>query len=72
MPAYEISLSDFLKYASRVDNERGGNADFFPLKERLEMSVRICDGLLYMNAEKDIAHRDIKPRLISNKQSLID
>ena len=59
MPAYDISLWDFLKYASHEQNEC---EEFFPLKDRLEMSLRICDGLLHMNCKKDVAHRDIKLR----------
>ena len=64
MPAYDISLWDFLKYAAGVRNEQSGSEEFFPLKERLEMTLRICDGLLHMNCKKDVAHRDIKLRLV--------
>ena len=63
MPAYDISLWDFLKYAAGVRNE-SGSEEFFPLEKRLEMSLRICDGLLHMNCKKDVAHRDIKLRLV--------
>ena len=62
MPAYDISLWDFLKYTSRVKKENG--TELFPLKERLKMSRRICDGLYHMNTEYNIAHRDIKIRLV--------
>ena len=58
MPVYDISLWDFLKYASKREEE------FFPLSERIEMTKRICDGLLYMNTEKSVAHRDITLRSV--------
>ena len=63
MPAYDVSLWDFLKYASTqtLEKEEG---EFFPLEERIEMTRRICDGLLHMNKEKNVAHRDIKLRLV--------
>ena len=61
MPAYDVTLSDFLKYASR-QKQMNPNQEFFPLSERIEMSKRICDGLLYMNNKMEIPHRDIKPR----------
>ena len=64
MPAYDISLWDFLKYASHIKKEQSEIDEFFPLKDRLEMSLRILDGLLYMNCEKDVAHRDIKLRSV--------
>ena len=64
MPAYDISLWDFLKYASHIKKEQSTQEQFFPLKDRLEMSLRILDGLLYMNCEKDVAHRDIKLRSV--------
>ena len=61
MPAYDLSLQDFLQYASK-------QKDFeFPLAERIQMLKRICDGLIYMNKEKKVAHRDIKPRWLSSK-----
>ena len=60
MPAYDISLSDFLKYTSRVKKENG--TELFPLTERLEMSRKICDGLFHMNTQCNFAHRDIKIR----------
>ena len=63
MPAYDISLWDFLKYTSHVKKQTNGT-DLFPLKERLEMSRRICDGLLQMNTQYNTAHRDIKLRLV--------
>ena len=59
MPVYDISLWDFLEYASHIKSE-----EFFPLKERLEMSLRICDGLLHLNCKKNVAHRDIKLRSV--------
>ena len=31
------------------------------------MMKRICDGLIYMNKEKNVAHRDIKARLVFSK-----
>ena len=65
MPAYDISLWDFLKYASKVKKEQGG---LFPLRERLEMSLRICNGLLEMNTQYNTAHRDIKLRLVSKSR----
>ena len=61
MPVYDISLWDFLKYASKQTNQ---DEEFFPLSERIEMTKRICDGLLYMNREKSVAHRDIKLRSV--------
>ena len=61
MPVYDISLWDFLKYASKQTNQ---DEDFFPLSDRIEMTKRICDGLLYMNSEKSVAHRDIKLRSV--------
>ena len=63
MPAYDISLWDFLKYTSQVKKEEN-DKELFPLKERLEMSRRICDGLLHMNTQYNTAHRDIKIRLV--------
>ena len=61
MPAYDISLWDFLKYASR-QQQANQNEEFFPLKERIEMTKRICEGLLYLSSEETMPHRDIKPR----------
>ena len=63
MPAYDISLWDFLKYTSRMKKVENGT-ELFPLKERLEMSRRICVGLFHMNTEYNTAHRDIKIRLV--------
>ena len=62
MPAYDVSLWDFLKYASTQKQGVSSPEEFFPLTERLEMTERICDGLLHMNMEKNVAHRDIKLR----------
>ena len=59
MPAYDVSLWDFLRYASR-QQQTSQNEEIFPLKERIEMTKRICDGLIYLNGSKP--HRDIKPR----------
>ena len=56
MPLYDVSLWDFLKYASTQPNE------FFPLWQRIRMAQRIWDGLNYMNLEKSVAHRDVKLR----------
>ena len=69
MPAYDVSLWDFLKYASIQDARRqtkqeDQDGEFFPLSERIEMTKRICDGLLHMNKEKSVAHRDIKLRSV--------
>ena len=58
MPKYDYSLSDFLKYASTQ------NQEFFPLSERIEITKRICDGLLYMNKMMCTPHRDIKSRSV--------
>ena len=70
MPAYDISLWDFFDYASKQSNQ-----DFrehsFPLSDRIEMSKRICDGLIYMNGGKNIAHRDIKPRFAKKETASI-
>ena len=63
MPAYDISLWDYLKYTSQLKKDRNDN-DLFPMKERLEMSQRICDGLFQMNTVYNTAHRDIKLRLV--------
>ena len=63
MPAYDISLWDFLKFTSHVKKDRNG-IELFPMKERLEMSRRICDGLFQMNTVYNTAHRDIKLRLV--------
>ena len=69
MPAYDISLWDFLKYTSqakkkKVKENEENDIELFPLKERLEMSRRICDGLFHMNTQYNTAHRDIKIRLV--------
>ena len=63
---YDVSLWEFLKYAS-TQKQGELNEEFFPFTERLEMTKRICDGLLHMNREKSVAHRDIKPRPGSQK-----
>ena len=64
MPVYDISLLDFLEYASKQTKQKDEEEEFFPLSERIEMTKRICDGLLYMNREKSVAHRDIKLRSV--------
>ena len=64
MPAYDVSLWDFLKFASTQKKQQDQDEEFFPLSERIEMTKRICDGLLHMNKEKSVAHRDIKLRSI--------
>ena len=64
MPVYDISLWDFLEYASKQTKQKNEEEEFFPLSERIEMTKRICDGLLYMNKEKSVAHRDIKLRSV--------
>ena len=58
MPFYDVSLWDYLKYASTQPIE------FFPLDDRIAMAQRICYGLIYMNKEKLVAHRDIKLRSV--------
>ena len=58
---YDVSLWEFLKYAS-TQKQGELNEEFFPFTERLEMTKRICDGLLHMNMENNVAHRDIKLR----------
>ena len=60
MPAYDISLWEFLKYATTMKRENQIE-NLFPLSERIEMTKRICDALRYMN-KCDCAHRDLKPR----------
>ena len=65
MPAYDLTLWDFLKYAS-IQQQSNLKEDLFPLNERVEMTKRICDGLLYMNEKMGIPHRDIKPRSVCN------
>ena len=62
MPVYDVSLLDFLKYASTQTKQRDEEEEFFPLSERIEMTKRICDGLLFMNGKNSVAHRDIKLR----------
>ena len=64
MPAYDMSLWDFLKYISTQPKHENQVEDFFPLSDRIDMAKRICDGLLHMN-DKCVAHRDIKPRPVS-------
>ena len=71
MPAYDVSLWDFLKYASTQTKQENHDGEFFPLSERIEMTRRICDGLLHMNKEKSVAHRDIKLRSIFTIFSLL-
>ena len=71
MPVYDLSLRDFLKYASspqKLKNEESKNATkfittyIFSLHDRFEMLKRIYDGLIFMHKEMDKPHRDIKPR----------
>ena len=62
MPAYDVSLWDFLKYASTQTKKSDEIESFFPLSQRIEMTKRICDGLLHMNKENEVAHRDLKLR----------
>ena len=64
MPIYDVSLWDFLNYASTQTKQKDQDGEFFPLSERIEMTKRICDGLLHMNKEKSVAHRDIKLRSV--------
>ena len=73
MPEYDISLWDFLKYASKRGKQfgEGKTLDVFPLGERIEMTKRICDGLLYMHKVKSMPHRDLKPRFVYQKLILI-
>ena len=59
MPVYDLSLRDFLKYAS---SPRQHYLDALPLHERFEMLKRIYDGLIFMHKEMNKPHRDIKPR----------
>ena len=65
MPAYDMSLWDFLKCISTQPKHANQVEDFFPLSDRIDMAKRICDGLLYMNNIQCVAHRDIKPRPVS-------
>ena len=37
MPAYDVSLWDFLKYASTQTKQKDQDGEFFPLSERIEM-----------------------------------
>lgn len=69
MPVYDLSLRDFLKYAtSPQKKEDSHNAtkfittDIFSFDERFEMLKRIYDGLIFMNKKMAKPHRDIKPR----------
>ena len=63
MPAYDVSLWDFLKYASKQQHANL-KEEIFPLADRIEMTKRICDGLIYLNRERNMPHRDIKPRSV--------
>ena len=56
MPVYDCSLRDFLEHISLY----GKQEDLFPLAERIEMTKRILNGLLYMNKKLSLSHRDIK------------
>ena len=71
MPAYDVSLWDFLKYASKqqIANPK---EEIFPLTERIEMTKRICDGLVYLNRERNMPHRDIKPRSVCQIYKFLD
>ena len=60
MPIYDVTLWDFLKFASDKNTSQN-KSDFFPLIDRIEMALRICDGLIYLNTQWNVAHRDIKP-----------
>ena len=64
MPVYDCSLWDYLEYNSNIKKEQSEIDDIFPLKDRLEMSLRILDGLLCLNCENWVAHRDIKLRSV--------
>ena len=61
MPSYDVSLRDFLKHATKQETQ-----DFFPLSERMEMTRRICDGLMYIN-KQNVAHRDLKLGIVFEK-----
>ena len=63
MPKYDVSLWDFLKYASK-QTKQFQQEEFFPLAQRLDMTKRICDGLLHMNQQHSVAHRDVKLRSV--------
>ena len=54
MPSYDVSLWDFLRYIKKQEHQ-----DFFPISERIEMTRRICEGLIHINKRK-VAHRDVK------------
>ena len=71
MPVYDLSLRDFLKYATspqKLKREESLNdtnfitTDIFSLDERFEMLKRIYDGLIFMHKMMAKPHRDIKPR----------
>ena len=67
MPVYDLTLRDFLKYATAPDKENEDNYNskqnnLFPFGERIEVLKRIHDGLLFMNKTLAKPHRDLKPR----------
>ena len=56
MPLYDLTLRDFVKYTSMQEN--------FLLVDRIDLTIRICDGLIHLN-ETSKAHRDVKLRKFS-------
>ena len=72
MPVYDLTLRDFLQYVSSRDEQikdDQSNSVFtptvlFPLHERFQMTLRICDALIYMKTEISRTHRDVKLRTI--------
>ena len=64
MPVYDCSLRDFLEYISS-QRIRNNEEICFPLIERIEMTKRILDDLLFINEKMGQAHGDIKLRSVS-------
>ena len=63
MPLYDCTLRDFLNYIATHKNGIDAEA-FFPIVERIQMTKRILDGLLYINNMIGRAHRDLKLRQV--------
>ena len=74
MPVYDLTLRDFLQYVSSRDKPIQDDFNYlnyvftptvlFPLHERFELTLRICDALIYMKTKIFRTHRDVKLRLI--------
>ena len=67
MPVYDLTLRDFLKYATTQDKVNEDDSGFqrtniFSFDERFEVLRRIHKGLLFMNKTLGKPHRDLKLR----------